>query len=126
MKRLLIAVTLLVVCFSVCLYGNFKIDKSAELLVEELNNAFSLIQDDSADEYVSAQLEKCTALWNENKPTFSIFLSHELFRTIEAVMPVLKQSYESDRKLCADNVLKARATFEDIIEGQKMQLGNLL
>ena len=126
MKRLLISVALLIACFSVCLYGNFKIDKGADLLVEELNDAFSLIQNDNADEYVSAQLEKCSAMWNEIKPTFSIFLSHELFRTLEAVMPVLKQSYESDREICANNILQARATLEDIIEGQKMIIGNLL
>ena len=126
MKRLLIAVFLLAVCFGVCLYGNFKIDKGAHVLSDELNDAFSLIQNENSDEYVHAQLEKCTALWNEIKPTFSIFLSHELFRTIEVVLPVLNQSYESDRDICANNILQAKATLEDIIEGQKMIVGNLL
>lgn len=126
MKRLIVSLIIMTTCFCVCLYGYIRIKNSTQEMIDNLNNAFEMIQKKEDKNDIIKSLEHCINLWNENKTTFGIFLKHDSFNQIDNLIPILKESYQTDKKHCADKLLQTISVLNSVVDQQRFNIGNLL
>lgn len=123
-KRLSLAATLLVVCFSLCFLSYFSLNKMTNELVFQLE-IFCENADSNKDEAQNA-VSKCNTLWNKYHKYYSIFLDHSLFETLNINLPAIKPLYSAGNEDEAlQKGLESIYTLKTIMEEQEVNIGNI-
>lgn len=126
MKRFFLAITLLVFCFSVAIYGFVSLEKSCGKLIGELDCAASLIVSGNTEEAENA-LKKIDESWKRERLSFNIFLDHTTLDTLDSSLPALCEILNSgDEEQAFEEIQKNIAVLEDIVEEQRISIGNIL
>lgn len=126
MKRFVFALILLLCCFSLSVFGFHKIEKSCSVLVSTLENAATELEKGEKEKALSS-LEKVREQWEEEKLSFNVFLDHTTLDTLDSSLPALSKILEgSEDEQIFDEIQKTIAVLRDIVEEQKISLGNIL
>lgn len=126
MKRFFLALALLAFCFSVAFFGFRRLEKSSFLLIEKLETAGDLI---TCGETLKAEasLEEVEASWKNERVFFGVFLDHTTLDTLDSSLPAIFEILKSGNEESAfEEIQKSIAVLEDIVEEQKISLGNIL
>lgn len=126
LKRLILSVILLIMCFGVGVGSYVYVEKSAQDLAEDFQEVYDLMQ---AQQYEQAieNLSDAQGKWDNVELWYNIFLDYSLFEQLEINIALLEdlieiQSYEyANTKL-----LQIIQTLNSIIHEQKISFGNVL
>lgn len=126
MKKLVFAFILLFCCFSLSVFGLHKIEKSCSALISTLEEASAALENGEA-ETASRSLERVRVQWEKEKLSFNVFLDHTTLDTLDASLPAISKTLEEgEKKQVFDEIQKTIAVLSDIVEEQKISLGNIL
>lgn len=126
MKRIFLAVVLLAFCFGTALYGFHCLEKSSAKLIADLEVASRLINEKNTNEALE-QLQKIESEWKKKRLSFNIFLDHTTLDSIDSSLPVIAKILSSGNDTQAfEEIQKNIAVFADIVDEQRISIGNIL
>ncbi len=126
MNRLLLALVLLVLCFSTAVFGFFSLKKSCIDLETTLESAAFFIREDKPVK-VNEALVSVERKWKKQRIVFNVFLDHTTLDTLDSSLPSLSKLFRSgDNEATFEEIQKSIAVLEDIVEEQRISLGNIL
>jgi len=126
MKRMILALTLLVICFSLCTASYFMLEKRADALIEDLQSAAEYIEN---KEYknAAASLEKCSKRWEKDQTVFSIFLNHHMIENLSIDLPSLLPLLQKEKyDITLEKTEECINEIMTVVEEQKISIGNIL
>ncbi len=126
MNRLFLALILLLLCFSTAVFGFYSLEKSCLDLEATLKSAASLIENNKRENALKT-LESVDAKWKKQRIIFNIFLDHTTLDTLDSSLPSLSKIFKSgDDEMTFEEIQKNIAVLEDIVEEQRISIGNIL
>ena len=126
MKRFFLAVLLLLFCFSVAFYGFHRLEKSSFRLIEKLESAGEMISSGKSTK-AKESLKEIENEWKKERLSFSVFLDHTTLDTLDSSLPALFEILKSgDEEQAFEEIQKSIAVLKDIVEEQKISIGNIL
>ncbi len=126
MNRLFLALILLLLCFSTAVFGFYSLEKSCLDLEDTLKSAASLIENNKRENALKT-LESVDAKWKKQRIIFNIFLDHTTLDTLDSSLPSLSKIFKSgDDEMTFEEIQKNIAVLEDIVEEQRISIGNIL
>ena len=126
MNRLFLALILLLLCFSTAVFGFYSLEKSCLDLESTLKSAASLIENNKRENALKT-LESVDAKWKKQRIIFNIFLDHTTLDTLDSSLPSLSKIFKSgDDEMTFEEIQKNIAVLEDIVEEQRISIGNIL
>lgn len=125
MRRFLISAIMLLLCLILCTVSYFSITKQADIISRQLSSASEFLLKDDIKQAAEI-LEQCEKGWEKSHIIFLIYLDHESFSELEYSIPVLAKLLKFDKKITADKIQRCSAVLEDLIEHQKVTVGNIL
>ena len=126
MKRLFLALMLLAFCFSTAVFGFFSLKKSCLELKNTLESAAAYIENDNKSAALRA-LESTGEKWKKQRLVFNIFLDHTTLDTLDSSLPSLSEIFKNGNSEPAfEEIQKNIAVLEDIVEEQRISIGNIL
>ena len=126
MNRLFLALILLLLCFSTAVFGFYSLEKSCLDLEDTLKSAASLIENDKRRNALKT-LESVDEKWKKQRIIFNIFLDHTTLDTLDSSLPSLSKIFTSgDDEMTFEEIQKNIAVLEDIVEEQRISIGNIL
>ena len=126
MNRLFLALILLILCFSTAVFGFYSLEKSCLDLEDTLKSAASLIENDKRRNALKT-LESVDEKWKKQRIIFNIFLDHTTLDTLDSSLPSLSKIFKSgDDEMTFEEIQKNIAVLEDIVEEQRISIGNIL
>ena len=125
MKRFLFALLLLFFCFATAFFGFCRLEKSSLELIQKLSAAAELIKSGNISK-AGDELKKVEKLQKENL-SFSVFLDHTTLDALDSSLPSILEILSSgDSEKAFEEIQKSIAVLNDIIEEQKISIGNVL
>lgn len=126
MNRLLLALVLFILCFSTAVFGFFSLKKSCIDLENTLESAAFFIREDKPVK-VNEALVSVERKWKKQRIVFNVFLDHTTLDTLDSSLPSLSKLFRSgDNEATFEEIQKSIAVLEDIVEEQRISLGNIL
>ena len=129
MKRFFLALLLLIFCFSIAFYGFHCLEKSSFQLIEMLEKAGSMIFEGETKKAENA-LKDIEKTWRKDRLAFNVFLDHTTLDTLDSSLPALFEIFKSgssgSKEQTFEEIQKSIAVLEDIVEEQKISIGNIL
>ncbi len=126
MKRLFLAIMLLVFCFSTAVFGFFSLKKSCLDLEITLESAAVHIENDNKSAAFHA-LESVGETWKKRRLVFNVFLDHTTLDTLDSSLPMLSEILKNGNiEPVFEEIQKNIAVLEDIVEEQRINIGNIL
>lgn len=126
MNRLFLALILLLLCFSTAVFGFYSLENSCLDLEATLKSAASLIENGKRENALKT-LESVDAKWKTQRIIFNIFLDHTTLDTLDSSLPSLSKIFRSgDDEMTFEEIQKNIAVLEDIVEEQRISVGNIL
>lgn len=126
MNRLFLALILLLLCFSTAVFGFYSLEKSCLDLEDTLKSAASLIENNKRENALKT-LESVDEKWKKQRIIFNIFLDHTTLDTLDSSLPSLSKIFKSgDDEMTFEEIQKNIAVLEDIVEEQRISIGNIL
>lgn len=126
MKRFFLALLLLIFCFSIAIYGFHCLEKTSFQLIEMLEKAGSMIFEGETKKAENA-LRDIEKAWEKNRLAFNVFLDHTTLDTLDSSLPALFEIFKSgSMEQAFEEIQKSIAVLKDIVEEQKISIGNIL
>lgn len=126
MKRFLLSALLLAFCFGTAFYGYGKLENSSKKLIVELEFAAELLNKNDTDGALE-KLESLEKIWDNERLSFNIFLDHTTLDTLDSSLPAISKILSSgDKPQAFEEIQKNIAVLNDIVEEQRISIGNIL
>ncbi len=126
MKRFLLAVLLLAFCFGTALFGFHCLEKSSGKLIADLEEAAQLISREDTNKALK-KLENIESKWKKERLSFNVFLDHTTLDNLDSSLPAISKILSSgDASQAFEEIQKNIAVLTDIVEEQKISIGNIL
>ncbi len=126
LKRLILSIILLLLCFSVGIGSYVYVENSAQNLAEDFQEVYDLMQ---AQQYTQAieKLSDTQEKWDNVEFWYNIFLDYSLFEQLEINIALLEDLIEiKSYEYANTKLLETIQTLKSIIHEQKISLGNVL
>lgn len=125
-KRLICAILLLTLCFSLCAISYFELDKMTADLINELEKA-SVYLKDRDDQKAQEQIQIVLDKWAKYRPVMSIFLDHSQLEDLSCDIPSIKPlSYKGNEDEAVEISEHCINALREIMEEQKISFANIL
>lgn len=126
MKRMILAILLLVLCFAFCISSYFTLDKRTQEIIALLESASADIMENNTEQ-AEIKIKKCEDKWNENQNLFSVFLNHKMLENLSISVPsLLPLMKKSERDIALEKIEESINGLKAIMDEQKIKIGNIL
>ena len=126
MKRIIIALILLISAVSVSVWSNVSFEKNMESFSVALNNLISY-SENADDEKLKEETREVVDAWYDSSPFLHSLVAHEGMDELEKSITSLPLLLEhSDREEFINECIKAVNQIENLIDSEKLNIGNIL
>ncbi len=125
MKRFFFAVLILIACFATAISGSVILQKSCEKITDELEKASVSIL--NGEDETGVVLSKIEESWKKERLKFSVFLDHSTVDTLDESLLTISEMYSlGEEQTVFETIRESIAVLNDIVEEQRITLGNIL
>lgn len=126
MKRMILAILLLALCFAFCISSYFTLDKRTKEIITLLEGASSDIMENNTEQ-AEIKIKKCEDKWNENQNLFSVFLNHKMLENLSISVPsLLPLMKKSEKNIALEKIEESINGLKAIMDEQRIKIGNIL
>lgn len=126
MKRIIIALLLLISAISVSVWSNITFEKNMEYFSYSLKNLISY-SENSDDEKLLKETMTVVEAWQESSAFLHSLVAHEGMDELEKSITSLPLLLEhSDREEFRNECIKAVNQINNLIDSEKLNIGNVL
>ena len=125
MKRFIISAVLLLLCLVICTVSYFAVINKAEEISKLLASASDALLESNLQK-AEKSIDQCEKSWDKSHVTFLVYLDHQSFSELEYTIPVLSELLKFDKDIAAEKIQRCTAVLDDLIDHQKVTLGNIL
>lgn len=126
MKRIVVALILLLSAISVSVWSNISFENRMEEFSYSLKNLISY-SENSNDEKLEEETRKVVDAWHDSSAFLHSLVAHEGMDELEKSITSLPLLLEhSDREEFVDECIKAVNQIENLIDSERLNIGNIL
>lgn len=126
MKRIIIALLLLISAVSVSVWSNISFEKQMKAFSSEINNLISC-SEKLPDEKLKDETRKIVDAWHDSSAFLHSLVAHEGMDELEKSITSLPLLLEhSDREEFRNECIKAVNQIDNLIDSERLNIGNVL
>ena len=124
MKKIYIAIVLLIICSGVCIIEQVTINKVCSETTSIINTALDL---NEQKDFLKAksQCEKLRKIWSTRYPYLSAMIDHSQLDGASAAIKATKDISKNDEDELSEKLIEAKNEIQLLKENQSITLGNI-
>ena len=126
MKRLYIAITLMIVSLFICILSNKKIEKSSLQMHNELENiGYSIVSGNT--EKASDDFNRAEKIWEDTESLFSFIIDADKIEEMNVSFAMIKAHLEDkNTEHALERLRECSLLLEEITENEKLSIKNIM
>lgn len=126
MKRLYVAITLILISFSICIFSNIKVEKSSLQMRSELESIGYTITSGNTEKAVN-DLHQTEKLWNKTETLFSFIVDADKIEEMNIGFSMIKAHLlDGNTEHALERLRECELLLGEITENEKLSIKNIM
>ncbi len=126
MKRLYIAITLIIISFVICIFSSIKVEKSSLQMRNELNNIGNTVASGETERAIK-QLDDAEKIWKKTETLFSFIVDADKIEDMNVGFSLIYvHLIDGDNDHALERIRECEFLLGEISENEKLNIKNIM
>ena len=126
MKRLYVAITLIIISFIICTFSSIKVEKSSQQMRRELENIGYMIFTGETENAIKS-LEDTEKIWKKTETLFSFIVDADKIEEMNVGFSMIKAHLnDSNEEHALERLRECELLLTEISENEKLDIKNIM